>query len=146
MSRSTVLSYGVIFFSLGILLMLFNAPMVRLVGSIGIFIGSLSLIIFNSEKYKYLKLLHISLLQRGYNITFKKQRLVCLLLCYALFFCNSFSWGCLLYFGIISKLVFNIIGVIFILFLLPVFSSPDNIERQVADENADKLIDLMNKP
>lgn len=78
MSRSTVLSYGVIFFSLGILLMLFNAPMVRLVGSIGIFIGSLSLIIFNSEKYKYLKLLHISLLQRGYNITFKKQRLVCL--------------------------------------------------------------------
>lgn len=49
MSRSTVLSYGVIFFSLGILLMLFNAPMVRLVGSIGIFIGSLSLIIFNSE-------------------------------------------------------------------------------------------------
>ena len=102
--------------------MLFNAPMVRLVGSIGIFIGSLSLIIFNSEKYKYLKLLHISLLQKGYNITFKKQRLVCLLLCFALFFCNSFSWGYLLYFGIISKLVFNIVGAIFILFLLPFFS------------------------
>ena len=143
--RGRILRNGAFFCSLGILLMLFDANYVRLIGSVEFFIGSLSIIIYNAEKYKYLKLLKISFLQKGYNISFKKQRLVCLLICLAMFFCNAFSWGYLLYLGIISKLVFNIIGIVFILLLLPllpVVYSTDNIEK-LADEASDKLIDLI---
>ena len=142
-SRGTVLRHGIIFLSFGIFFMFFKAPTVRLVGSVEIFIGSLSLIIYNSEKYKYFKLLHNSLLQKGYNVTFKKQRLFCLFLCFALFFCNLFSWSYLLYVSIISKIVFNIVGIVFTLLLLPVLLSTDNMEKQLADESANKFIDIM---
>lgn len=144
--RSRILTNGIAFLTAGFLFMLCDVPCIRLLGGIGIFIGSLSLIIYNSEKYKYFKLLHIALSQKGYNVSFKKQRLICLLLCMFLFFCNSFSWGFMAYINLIPQWVVNVVGGLYILFLLPLALSPDDIEKQLANESVEKLIDLMKNP
>lgn len=142
-NRETVLRYGILFLLVGIILMICDHPVVRILGSIEIFIGSLSLVVFNGEKYKYLKLLHHSLLYKGYEISFKRQRLTCIVLCIACFLSNSISWGILLHKNIISTWVFNVIGLVYILLLLPLARPTDDIEKQLAHDNAEQLIDLM---
>ena len=144
-SRGKVLRYGIFFFSVGIFCMLINVPIVRILGSLEIFIGSFSLIVYNWEKYNYLKLLHNILLQKGIKVSFKKHKFICILLCVSLFLCNSFSWGFLLFLGVVSKLVFNVVGGVFILLLLPLASSPDEIEKRLANANAEELFNQLNK-
>lgn len=142
-SRGKVLRNGILFLIVGIILMIFDYPIVRIIGSIDIFTSTFSLIVFNGEKYKYLKLLHNSLLRKGYQMSVTRQRITCIVLCVVLFLGNSMSWGILLYRDIISAWVFNVIGLIFILLLFPLLRPTDDVEKQLADENAEQLIDLM---
>lgn len=142
--RERVIKAGIFFLILGFLFLIPNHNLSRFVGAVEVFIGCLSCMIYNIEKFKFIRLLDKSLRDMGYAINFKSTRTWCVIICIVLFILNSIVWGWLVRLGIITSLVFQIVGCVFTILLLPAFSRPDAIEEELAKDSAKTLIDQLN--
>lgn len=142
-SRDKVLRVGRAFLVLGIILLFPSSARFKLLGATWIFIGSLSLIVYNAEKFKYFKLLHRCLMSKGYIINFRKAKLISLLWCIGLFVINNFAWFYLLYLHIIPQWVFDTVGFVFSILLIPIVFSPDKTDHSLVESHTMQLINMM---
>ena len=118
MKRIELLRRGLAFILLGIVFLIIPSSMCKAIGGFEFFIGAVTCSIYNFEKFKFYKALRREARKRFYQCPFRPFVISVLCLC-SLFLTTSFVWGYLMYEDIVSPIVFQIVGVVYWVLLIP---------------------------
>lgn len=118
MKRVKLLKRGLAFILLGIVFLIIPSSTCKTIGAFEFFIGAVTCSIYNFEKFKFYKALRREAHKRFYQFPFRPFVSSVLCLC-SLFLSTSFVWGYLVYEDIILPIVFQIVGVVYWVLLIP---------------------------
>lgn len=143
MKRNLAKNLGLSLLAIGILLLLINP----VIGVIVCFIGSFLRLIYNSEKYKWFKYMHLQILERIGPTQFQKEAMhSCLCGFYKA--CADLLLIIIVPFYLIPKLEVSwwvgwIIGMIYIILLKPIFTKLDDVDQGKANDIISQYVEMI---